>query len=130
MSESIPKAFSKAEIEAMRRAAQSEDGSHEDGLKRRFWNKLKKVGQKLPFAEELLAAYYCAIDPKTPNKVKIILLGAIAYFVFPTDAIADFLPLIGFADDAAVLATAITQVAGSIRDEHRAKAREVLGAKG
>jgi uncharacterized membrane protein YkvA (DUF1232 family) len=37
------------------------------------------------------------------------------------------LPLIGFADDAAVLAAAITQVAGSITEEHRAKARKSLG---
>jgi uncharacterized membrane protein YkvA (DUF1232 family) len=58
--------------------------------------------------------------------VKLILLGAVAYFVFPTDAIADLLPLIGFADDAAVLAAAITQVAGSIKEEHREKARAVL----
>ena len=58
--------------------------------------------------------------------MKLILLGAIAYFVFPADAIADLLPLFGFADDAAVLAAAITQVAGSITDEHRARAREAL----
>ena len=56
-------------------------------------------------------------------------MGAIAYFVLPTDAVADLLPLIGFADDAAVLAAAITQVAGSITEEHRAKARKVLDAK-
>ena len=49
--------------------------------------------------------------------MKLILLGAIAYFVFPADAITDLLPLFGFADDAAVLAAAITQVAGSITDD-------------
>ena len=58
--------------------------------------------------------------------MKLILLGAIAYFIFPTDAVADFLPLFGFADDAAVLAAAITQVAGSITRRARARAREAL----
>jgi uncharacterized membrane protein YkvA (DUF1232 family) len=58
--------------------------------------------------------------------VKLILLGAIAYFVMPFDAVADFLPVIGFADDAALIAAAISQVAGSITEAHREKAREIL----
>ncbi|MGO4706673.1 YkvA family protein [Microvirga sp. 2MCAF38] len=124
MNESITKPFTKAEIEAMRLASRDEDG-----VKRRFWKKLRQVGLRIPFAEDLLAAYFCAVDPATPRRVKFILLGAIAYFIFPTDAIADFLPIIGFADDAAVLATAITQVAGSIKDTHRKLAREALGAQ-
>ncbi|MDP8918845.1 MAG: YkvA family protein [Pseudomonadota bacterium] len=121
MSDPILKPFSKAEMEAMRRATRDEEG-----LKRRFWDKLKRVAGKIPFAEDLVAAFFCATDPSTPSRVKLILLGAIAYFVFPTDAIADLLPLIGFADDAAVLAAAITQVAGSITEEHRKKARQAL----
>nr|WP_246205394.1 YkvA family protein [Microvirga arsenatis] len=115
------KPFTKAEMEAMRQATRDEEG-----LKRRFWDKLKRVAGKIPFAEDLVAAFLCATDPATPSRVKLILLGAIAYFVFPTDAVADLLPLIGFADDAAVLAAAITQVAGSITDEHREKAHTIL----
>ena len=121
MSEPFMKPFTKAEMEAMRQATRDEEG-----LKRRFWAKLKRVAGKIPFAEDLVAAFFCATDPSTPSRVKLILLGAIAYFVFPTDAITDLLPLFGFADDAAVLAAAITQVAGSITDEHRARAREAL----
>jgi len=121
MSEPFMKPFTKAEMEAMRQATRDEEG-----LKRRFWDKLKRVAGKIPFAEDLVAAFLCATDPSTPSRVKLILLGAIAYFVFPTDAVADLLPLIGFADDAAVLAAAITQVAGSITEEHREKARTIL----
>src|SRR2546423_2746873 len=33
-----------------------------DSVRRRFWIKLKQVVAKLPFAEDLLAAYYCAFD--------------------------------------------------------------------
>ncbi len=122
MSEPFIKPFSKAEMNAMRAATRDEEG-----LKQRFWDKLKRVASHIPFAEDLVAAFYCATDPKTPSRVKLILLGAIAYFIVPTDAVADFLPLIGFADDAAVLAAAITQVASSITDEHRARARDTLG---
>jgi uncharacterized membrane protein YkvA (DUF1232 family) len=122
MSDPLIKPFTKAEMDAMREATR--DG---EGLKRRFWDKLKRVAGRIPFAEDLVAAFYCATDSGTPSRVKLILIGAIAYFVLPTDAVADLLPLIGFADDAAVLAAAITQVAGSITEEHRARARKVLG---
>ena len=33
-----------------------------EGVRRRFWSKLKRVVAHLPFAEDLLAAYYCAFD--------------------------------------------------------------------
>jgi uncharacterized membrane protein YkvA (DUF1232 family) len=46
--------------------------------------------------------------------------------VLPFDAIPDVLPVIGFTDDAAVLATAIRLVAGSITPAHRAAARAAL----
>ncbi len=121
MSDAFTKPFTKAEVEAMR--AELRD---EEGLTRKFWGKLRRVGGKIPFAEDLVAAFYCATDPSTPNRVRLVLLGAVAYFLLPTDAVADFLPLIGFADDAAVLAAAITQVAGSITDEHRARAKDAL----
>ncbi|MCB8819084.1 YkvA family protein [Microvirga rosea] len=98
----------------------------DEGVARKFWAKLKRVGGKIPFAEDLVAAFYCATDSGTPKRVRLILMGAIAYFILPTDAVSDFLPLLGFADDAAVLAAAITQVAGSITEEHRAKARQAL----
>jgi uncharacterized membrane protein YkvA (DUF1232 family) len=121
MSDGFTKPFTKAEMEAIRRATQDEAGIRHD-----FRAKLKRVGRQLPFSEDLVAAYYCTLDPATPSRVKLVLLGAIAYFVLPFDAVADFLPLLGFADDAAVVAAAIAQVAGAITDKHREKAREVL----
>ena len=58
--------------------------------------------------------------------MKATLLGALAYFVLPLDAIPDVLPVIGFTDDAAVLATAIKLVASHIRPAHREAARNAL----
>jgi len=121
MDEALKRPFTKAEMEAIRRATRDEDG-----VRRDFWAKLRRFGRRLPFTEDLLAAYFCTMDSATPNRVKLVLLGAIAYFVLPMDAVADFLPLLGFTDDAAVIAAAIAQVAGSINETHREKAREVL----
>jgi uncharacterized membrane protein YkvA (DUF1232 family) len=96
-------------------------------LRESFWKKLKRVAAQLPFAEELLAAYYCAFDRQTPRHVQAALLGAIAYFVLPFDFLPDVLPVLGFTDDAAVLATAIRLVSGHITSEHRQAARAALG---
>jgi uncharacterized membrane protein YkvA (DUF1232 family) len=97
-----------------------------ESVRRRFWIKLKRVVAGLPFAEDLLAAYYCAFDKQTPRHVQVALLGAIAYFILPFDFIPDMMPILGFTDDAAVLATAIRMVATHIRPEHRDAARAAL----
>jgi len=97
-----------------------------ESLRRRFWIKFKQVVVSLPFAEDLLAAYYCAFDHQTPRHVQVALLGALAYFVLPFDFVPDMLPVLGFTDDAAVLATAIRMVASHITPEHREAARARL----
>lgn len=95
-------------------------------VRREFWAKIKKVAARLPFAEDLLAAYYCAFDRQTPRHVQASLLGALAYFILPFDVIPDVMPLLGFTDDAAVLATVIRLVANHIRPDHREAARAAL----
>jgi len=93
---------------------------------RDFWTKLRKVAGKVPFAEDAAAVYFCAVDPATPAKVKATLFAALAYFVMPFDVIPDFLAGIGFTDDAAVIALALSMVAKNIQPEHRARARAAL----
>ena len=97
-----------------------------ESVRKRFWVKFKRVVIKLPFAEDLLAAYYCAFDKQTPRHVQATLLGALAYFILPFDFIPDMMPILGFTDDAAVLATAIRLVASHITPEHRDAARAAL----
>jgi len=92
-----------------------------------FWQKLLKLMGRIPFAEELAAAYFCAIDPVTPGRVRGVLIAALAYFVVPLDAIPDFIAGFGYTDDAAVLAGAIGMVSGHVRDRHYHRARTVLG---
>jgi uncharacterized membrane protein YkvA (DUF1232 family) len=98
----------------------------EQTVRREFWAKFRRVAAQLPFAEDLLTAYYCAFDRDTPLQVKAMLIAALAYFVLPFDFIPDMLPVIGFADDAAVLATAIRMVVGHIKPAHRAAAQRAL----
>ncbi len=91
-----------------------------------FWPKVRRFAGKIPFLEDLLAAYFCAVDPATPWRVKAVLLAALAYFVVPMDVIPDFMAIFGFYDDAGIVAAAIKMVADHITPDHRARARDVL----
>jgi uncharacterized membrane protein YkvA (DUF1232 family) len=104
-------------------AGYEQDSRH---VRHEFWAKAKRMAARLPFAEDLLAAYYCAFDRNTPRHVHVALVGALAYFVLPIDAVPDMLPLFGYTDDAAVLATALRLVASHIRPEHREAAQRTL----
>ena len=95
--------------------------------RRKLLPKLLRVAGRIPFADDLASAYYCALDPETPGKVKLVLFAALGYFVLPVDAIPDVLTGLGFTDDAIVLATALGIVGAHIREPHRQAARRLLG---
>ena len=95
-------------------------------MRRKFWRKLKREAANIPFLEDALTAHYCAFDRLTPLYVKAVLVGAIVYFVVPDDLIPDYIPVIGYADDAAVLAAAFKLVSSHIKPEHRHAAQRML----
>lgn len=121
MTEQWQHPFSKAEMEAMRRAARDEAGILAEVLAM-----ARKLARRLPFGADILAAYVCVRDPATSLRVKLILLAALAYFVMPIDGIPDLIPVLGFSDDAAMLAAAIATVRGAITDDHRREAEVML----
>ena len=93
---------------------------------REFWRKLRRHARRLPFVDQLLAAYFCAVDPKTPLTARAVLYGALAYFVLPIDMIPDWILGFGFTDDAAVLAAAMRSILPNIKDHHRERARRTI----
>ncbi|HXQ82485.1 MAG TPA: YkvA family protein [Xanthobacteraceae bacterium] len=99
-------------------------GGNEAG--RDFWRKMQRLAASLPFVEDLLTAHYCAFDRQTPLHVKAAMLGAVAYFVLPDDLIPDYIPVIGYADDAAVLAMAMKLFSSHVKPEHREAAGRTL----
>jgi uncharacterized membrane protein YkvA (DUF1232 family) len=99
---------------------------HETIVEGGFLLKFRQVLGKLPFAEEMAAAYYCAMDKETPPRVRGILMAALAYFVMPADMIPDIVTGFGFTDDATVIATAIAIVGGHIKTPHHDKAKAFL----
>lgn len=99
----------------------------EERVRARFWRTVKRAARTIPFMDEVVAAYYCALDSDTPARARGILVASLAYFVLPTDFIPDFLISFGFTDDLAVLTAAITAIRPHIRDHHREAAKKALG---
>jgi uncharacterized membrane protein YkvA (DUF1232 family) len=101
-------------------------GDHERIVKEGFWPKLTRTFSHIPFADKILAAYYCAMDSATPFKVRATLLGALAYFILPFDIIPDIILGLGFTDDMAVIVTAYTMIRNHLKQEHLDRARETI----
>lgn len=89
---------------------------------------LRRAGEAL--LVPALMAWHLARDPDTPKEAKAALLAALAYLVLPTDAVPDFLPGIGYADDLAALTAALglatRLVTREVLEKARASAREVF----
>ena len=100
--------------------------SDEEALRRKFWRKLWREAASLPFAEHLLTAHYCAFDRQYAALRQSVLSARFVYFVVPDRSDPQISSLIGFADDAAVLAAAIKPVSSHITPEHREAARRTL----
>lgn len=100
--------------------------NRQDRVKKGFWKTARRAGRMVPFMDEVVAAYYCALDQNTPTRVRMTLMAALAYFVMPFDVIPDMLVGIGFTDDIAVLMAALTAVRTHITPAHRIAAHEAL----
>jgi uncharacterized membrane protein YkvA (DUF1232 family) len=104
----------------------SSDLQNEHTVREGFWPKLARNLSYVPFADKMVAAYYCAMDPATPFKVRATLFAALAYFIVPFDVVPDIVLGLGFTDDMAVLITAFTLIRNHMTEEHLDKASEAI----
>lgn len=92
-----------------------------------LWKKLSgfatKAGAQLVF---IVLCLFFAID-RMPLKGKVMVMGALGYFIFPTDAIPDVIPGAGFADDFTALVTIFKTLKDSIDPASVGKAQDKLG---
>ena len=92
-------------------------------VRKGFWPKMRRTAARIPFAGQ---AWYAAQDPKTPLAAKGLILGALAYFVMPVDAIPDIFAGIGFTDDAAVIAAVLATLGAHLKPRHHDQAAQAL----
>lgn len=92
----------------------------------KFLEKMKAFGVQTGkgLAEQVFIMWYTLHDPNTPAPAKLVIAGALAYWIFPVDMIPDVLPAVGFTDDFSTIATAIATIATNITPDARAKAKQ------
>lgn len=103
-----------------------ENRRREERVRERFWRTARRAARQVPFMDEVVAAYYAALDHDTPASAKATLLAALAYFVVPLDFVPDFLAVVGFGDDLAVITAAVAAIGPNIKERHRHAARQTL----
>lgn len=93
-----------------------------------LWEKLKQVAVQAgkDVVEKVLMLYFAAQRPETPIWAKTVIYSALAYFILPTDAIPDFTPFVGYADDVSTIAAALVTVAMCITPEVKQSAKQKL----
>jgi uncharacterized membrane protein YkvA (DUF1232 family) len=95
---------------------------------RGFWRKVRSAFRDAGYAvvEKALLLYFLLLDDGVPAPAKATIASALAYFVLPMDAVPDVLPGVGYGDDLAVLAAALTSVSMHLTPEVRRRAERVL----
>ena len=92
-----------------------------DGFMIDVEDKLKtvsKVGGKLAKIPTFLSLVKCYITKeydKVPTGTIIAITSALLYFLIPSDLMPDFIPLIGYIDDASVISVCMSMVGHDIK---------------
>ena len=84
----------------------------------------KRAGSKLVYGSLLL--YYTIQSDKVSRTDKAIIIGALGYLISPLDVMPDAIPIVGLADDMAVLVYVLKKVWSLISDEARVNAKNKM----
>ena len=89
-----------------------------------FWDKAesstKAAGKKA--LTPALQLYYAQAEEKTPAWAKTLVYSALAYFIWPADAVPDVIPAVGYGDDVAIMTAALGSIAAYITPAIKRKA--------
>ncbi len=103
-----------------------EEKGNEQMVKSDFVSKVKSNLAKIPFLREAVQMYFFTKDPQADVTAKVIAISALAYFILPFDAIPDFMPVVGYTDDAGVITAALLKLKSDITEKHVREAEEFL----
>ena len=107
------------------------DEYSEEGLWDKIRDNVASIGIALIY--KALQLYYVAQSPNCPMKVKAGIYGALGYLISPFDFIPDFMPAVGYTDDAAAIGVALILAQMYINDDIKKRAegkiKDIFGAK-
>ena len=77
-------------------------------------DEIGQIRTDLPVLLRLVKAWIGGDYHRIPLKAIVLIVGAVLYFLNPLDLIPDFLPIIGYLDDAAVLGYVLKTLGGEV----------------
>ena len=86
----------------------------------------KNRGLGKSFLRKLLALWYSFMSSDGPVWARAVIIGALGYFICPVDATPDFIPGLGYVDDAGVILTALTTISMYVTDVMERRARQAV----
>ncbi|MBO4400297.1 MAG: DUF1232 domain-containing protein [Selenomonadaceae bacterium] len=96
----------------------------ERGLFDKITGNVKKAGLSLIY--KALQLFYVAKNPNVPMKIRAAIIAPLGYFISPIDFIPDLVPIMGYTDDAAIIATAMVIAQAYVNEEVKRSAREKI----
>lgn len=90
-------------------------------------SQISEISEKIKALVRMVRCYSAREYLDVPWQTMLLITAALIYFVSPFDAIADFIPLIGFADDIAIISAVFSSI---IQDVDRFTAWEAAKASG
>jgi uncharacterized membrane protein YkvA (DUF1232 family) len=85
-----------------------------------FKSKLGSLGALKDLIDAAKRIHAMMRDPATPMWVKGVCIAALGYLILPTDAVTDFIPVLGHGDDLALLTAALSAIAAHWKTEQPA----------
>ena len=98
----------------------------------KLWDKIKDVAKKagIKVIYYVLLLYYALQSSKVTVTEKALIIGALGYFILPLDLVPDFIPIVGYGDDCAVLYGLIQKlncIDESVKAQAKSKLKEWFG---
>ncbi|MFK5949333.1 MAG: DUF1232 domain-containing protein [Methylococcales bacterium] len=90
------------------------------------WGKFKDIKGVKKLIESALVLYALVLDGDTPLWVKTLAISALIYLIAPVDAVPDFIPVSGLADDLGVLVAALASLQSQVKPQHRKQAQNLF----
>ena len=93
-----------------------------------FWITVKKYAKKIgrETLHKSLCLWLVIKEGDAPIWAKTTAVSALGYLISPIDAIPDFMPIVGFTDDIAVIGVAAVTLAAYITEQISGKAEMML----
>lgn len=91
---------------------------------KKLWRKVESTANKIKESSifKVFTLYYTLEFVRLTKVQKIVVYGALGYFIFPFDFIPDFIPWIGYIDDIALIIYALNYCGSKIDSSSKEKA--------